>query len=131
MWVRNVKKIIKKTQSKKALSKNKKICDYFIMTSEMELRKRRRGDLIKFIDLHNIKNFKTLTKPKLIELIMKNKSKMDFSKLPPVAKDRRAEEKAKQERKIAREKRRIATKPQRKARRAVLAELKDKTKKYN
>lgn len=107
------------------------------MTTEMELRKRRRGDLIKFIDMHNIKGFRTKTKPQLIKMIMEKRDSFDFSKLPPVAKDRRAEEKAeakaKAERAAAREKRRIATRPARQAKKAtrakkskVMSELKEK-----
>ncbi len=100
----------------------------------MELKKRRRADLIKFIDIHNIKGFRTKTKPQLIKMIMEKKDQFDFKKLPPVAKDRRVEEKALAARRIAREKKRIATRPRRQAMKAqrekkkmALKELKEKT----
>lgn len=104
----------------------------------MELKKRRRADLIKFIDIHNIKGFRTKTKPQLIKMIMEKKEQFDFKKLPPVAKDRRAEEKATMARKMAREKKRIATRPARQAKKAqrekkkmALKELKEKTPEKN
>lgn len=48
-----------------------------------ELEKHPRSHLIDLIQQHNIKGYSKLNKTQLIDLIMKNKSKIDFSKLLP------------------------------------------------
>jgi hypothetical protein len=48
-----------------------------------ELEKHPRSHLIDLIQQHNIKGYSKLNKTQLVDLIMKNKSKIDFSKLLP------------------------------------------------
>lgn len=48
-----------------------------------ELEKHPRSHLIDLIQQHNIKGYSKLNKTQLVDLIMKNKSKIDFSKLMP------------------------------------------------
>jgi len=48
-----------------------------------ELEKHPRSNLIDLIQQHNIKGYSKLNKTQLIDLIIKNKSKIDFSKLLP------------------------------------------------
>jgi len=50
-----------------------------------ELEKHPRSNLIDLIQQHNIKGYSKLNKTQLIDLIIKNKSKIDFSKLLPTS----------------------------------------------